>query len=177
MSKTVVVYKSKYGSTKKYAEWIAKALNADIFETSKINVRDMEKYSTIIYGGGLYASGISGISTITKAFDRLKNKKLIVFTVGIANPKTTNFNDIINKNFTPEMQQAIKVFHLRGAIDYKKLNFIHRAMMAMMKNHISKTPEDKRDEETKMMLETYGKAVDFTNESTINPLVEEIKKF
>lgn len=177
MSKTVVVYKSKYGSTKKYAEWIAKALNADIFEASKINVEDMEKYSTIIYGGGLYASGIAGVSTITKGFDRLKDKKLIVFTVGLANPNTTDFNAIANRNFTQEMQQDIKVFHFRGAIDYKKLNFIHRAMMAMMKNHISKTPEDKRDEETKMMLETYGKAVDFTDESAVGPLVEEIKNF
>ena len=172
MNKTVVVYKSKYGSTKKYAEWIASALNADIFEVSKIGVEDIGKYSTIIYGGGLYASGILGVSTITKAFDKLKDKNLIVFTVGLADPKSTEFDSIINKNFTKEMQQIIKVFHFRGAIDYKKLGFLHRAMMAMLKSQISKTPEDKRDDETKMMLETYGKTVDFTDQSSISLLIE-----
>ncbi|HAK43026.1 MAG TPA: flavodoxin, partial [Clostridium sp.] len=62
--------------------------------------------------------------------------------------------------------------HFRDAIDYKKLGFLHKAMMAMLKSQISKTPEDKRDDETKMMLETYGKTVDFTDQSSIGLLIE-----
>ncbi len=173
MSKTVIIYKSKYGSTRKYAEWIATALSADIFEASKIDVRGMQNYSKIIYGGGLYASGILGVSLITKEFDKLKDKNLIVFTVGLADPSNTEqFIPVIDKNLTKEMQKSIKLFHFRGTIDYKNLSLIHKSMMALLKNKVSKMPEDKMDDEAKMMLETYGQVVDFTDQSSIMPLIE-----
>ena len=173
MKDTVVVYKTKYGSTKKYAQWIASALESDLFEVSEVTEENLLKYNTIIFGGGLYASGILGISLINKAFDKLKDKNLIIFTVGLADPNHTNqFIPIIEKNFTKEMQQAIKVFHFRGAIDYKKLSFLHKSMMALLKNKVSKTNEEDRDAEAKMMLETFGQIVDFSDESTISPLIE-----
>jgi flavodoxin len=49
MSNIVVVYKSKYGSTEKYAKWIAEALSADIFKSNKIKPDMLENYSTIVY--------------------------------------------------------------------------------------------------------------------------------
>lgn len=69
MSGTIVVYKSKYGSTKKYAEWIADTLGTELSDASKINIESLKKFDTIIYGGGLYASGIIGINLITKSFN------------------------------------------------------------------------------------------------------------
>ena len=75
MSKIVVVYKSKYGSTKKYAEWIAKAAHADLFPCSKISIEKLMEYDTIIYGGGLYMVGIIGFSLIRDNFDKLKKQK------------------------------------------------------------------------------------------------------
>lgn len=59
--KTVVVYKSKSGFTKKYAEWLAEKLPADIFEASQITAEAMTAYDTVIYGAGLYAGGINEI--------------------------------------------------------------------------------------------------------------------
>lgn len=97
----------------------------------------MQKYSTIIYGGGLYASGILGVSLITKAFDKLKDKNLVIFTVGLANPNNTEqFVPVVDKNLTKEMQEVIKLFHFRGAIDYKNLGFIHKVMMSLLKNKV-----------------------------------------
>mgnify|MGYP000992876959 CR=1 FL=1 len=79
MKKTLVVYKSKSGFTKKYAEWISRQLKAEIREASKVTVETLFDYDTIIYGGGLYAGGISGVKLITKNFKRLKGKKIAVF--------------------------------------------------------------------------------------------------
>ncbi|WP_253199588.1 flavodoxin domain-containing protein [Clostridium gasigenes] len=55
MSKSVIVYKSKYGSTKVYAQWIAKKLEADIYEVNEVKVDKLLDYNNIIFGGGLYA--------------------------------------------------------------------------------------------------------------------------
>lgn len=54
--KTVVIYKSRYGHTEKYAKWLSEKLNADLlFEASQIKGLDFSRYDNIIYGGGLYA--------------------------------------------------------------------------------------------------------------------------
>lgn len=75
--KAVVIYKSKTGFTKKYAQWIAEDLSADIFEVSKVNMNMLNSYDTVIYGGSLYAVGINGVKLITQNIDKLKDKKLV----------------------------------------------------------------------------------------------------
>lgn len=176
MSKTVVIYKSKYGCTKKYAEAISKSLNADLFEHSKIKADSLIQYDNIVYGAGLYASGINGISLITKNFPKLKDKNLIVFTVGLSSTEDKDiFKPIISKNFTDEMKSSIEFFHLRGGIDYKELSFLHKNMMVMMKKSVEKKKETELTEDDRQMLETYGEKVDFTDLSTIEPLVSYVK--
>lgn len=174
-NKIVVIYKSKYGSSKKYAQWIAEEVKGDLFDASEIKVEMLKEYDTIVYGGGLYASGISGISLITKNFDIIKDKKIIVYTVGLASTdKKEVFAPIIEKNFPKEIIDNIKFFHFRGGIDYKKLNLVHKAMMAMLKKVVSKKPEDKLTDDDKGLLATYGDKVDFTDKSAIVPLVNYI---
>lgn len=170
MKKTVLVYKSKYGSTGKYAKWIADKLNCDIFEADIIDKNKLLGYDVIIFGGGLYASGINGISLITKNFAELKDKELIVFTVGLADPQIKEqFTPIIDKNFNDEMKEKIKIFHLRGGIDYKKLGFVHKTMMAMLMKMVKK--HENKTEEEQAMIDTYGSVVDFSDINSIEPLV------
>ncbi|MCL2198438.1 MAG: flavodoxin domain-containing protein [Defluviitaleaceae bacterium] len=168
MSKIAVIYKSKYGMTKRYAEWISEALNAPVFEASNIKPSQLGDYDTVIYGGGLYANGIDGVKLVTQN----PCKALIVFTVGLADPKITDYTPILEKTFSPEQLSKTKTFHLRGGIDYKKLSLIHKGMMAMVKKAVDKKAPDKRTSDDIGILETYGKAVDFTDKATIKPLVD-----
>jgi len=168
--KIAVVYKSKYGTTKQYAEWIAEALEAPLFESSKIKSSQLEDYDVVIYGGGLYAGGINGIKLVSKATCR----KLVVFTVGLENIETTDFSRFLTKAFTQEQLATIKAFHLRGAMSYKKLSLIHKGMMAVVKKEAEKKPIAERTNDDVLMLETYGKEVDFMDKGTIAPIVEYI---
>jgi hypothetical protein len=69
------------------------------------------------------------------------------------------------------MRERVKVFHLRGAIDYSRLGPVHRSMMAMLFRMTSrKDPASLRGEDREM-LATYGKAVDFTDRASIAPVV------
>lgn len=61
---------------KKYAEWLADDLGCEILETKSARLADIEKYDVIILGGGIYASGIAGLSFIKKNYPKLKDKKL-----------------------------------------------------------------------------------------------------
>lgn len=178
MSKSVVVYKSNYGSTKIYAKWIAKELDADIYEAKEVKIDKLKEYDNIILGGGLYAGGISGSSIISKNFDSIKDKKIIVFTVGLAPTKDKEiFKPIIEKNFTLEMRKSISFFHLRGGIDYKKLNIIHKVMMAMLKFMLSRKKPEELTEDDKLMLKTYGDKVNFIDVNTAVGIVSYVQQY
>ena len=73
--KCLVTYASKYGSTKKYSQWIAEALACDIQDSKDVNRKLLEQYDVIIHGGGLYAGGLSGIHTIVKTLTPFLTKK------------------------------------------------------------------------------------------------------
>ena len=118
---TVVLYGSKYGSTKQYAEWIAEELNADLLDVNDANLQNIKNYDTIIYGGAVYAGGITGINFIVKNYDQLKNAKLVIFTCGIADPSIDINKENLIKNVVKKFPKAsadeFALFHLRGAMD------------------------------------------------------------
>lgn len=176
MKKCVVVYESKYGTTKKYAEWIAQDLGADLFERKAASIDALRGYDVIIYGGGLYAGGVSGLPFITKSYEKLKDKRILLFTCGLADPTVSkNVESIrtgLDKVLPEEMKQKVEIFHLRGGMDYTKLSFIHRSMMAMVQKASAKKNPETMTQEDVEMLDTYGKSVDFTDRSTIKPILD-----
>ncbi|WP_099469727.1 flavodoxin domain-containing protein [Konateibacter massiliensis] len=179
MKKIAVIYKSKYGFTKTYAQWISDELKADLLEADKTKPAALQEYDVIVYGGGLYAGGVSGISLITKNFASINSKAIFLFTVGAADVADRQNTDSIRKSLarvlTPEMQEKIKIYHLRGGMDYANMSFMHRTMMGMMMKMLHKKSESELTSEEKSMIETYGQKVDFTDRSTITPLVQAIK--
>ena len=51
MERTIVIYKSKNGSTEKYAKWIAETLDCKEIKTEDFSKKDFKNYEKIISGG------------------------------------------------------------------------------------------------------------------------------
>ena len=83
MDKTVVIYKSKHGSTKKYAEWIGEELECPVLSADDFSKKELEDYENIIFGGCVQAGGIMGFDLIKKNMRRLAGKKLVIFAKSI----------------------------------------------------------------------------------------------
>jgi len=168
----IVIYKSKYGATQKYAEWISEALGCDMAETKKISVKDLEGYDTIILGGGLYAEIIAGVSLITKNFDRLSDKKLIVYTCGITPIDCREYYEtyVSEKNFKPHMLEKIKVFNFNGRMVLSELTPVHRAALKTLKKIM--TAKTNPTEMEKLLVELCDADGDFTDKEEIKPLLE-----
>ena len=182
MSKVLVIYYSEYGSTKKYAEWIAEELNGELFNYKDVNHDQLSGYDTIILGGGLYAGNIKGLNLLISGFekfDNTKDKKLVIFTCGLADySKEINSSNIykrLEKVLSKNILDNIKVFYLRGYIDYKKLRPMHRFLMYMMKKMIIKKGAENYDDEDISFLETYGKSVDFMDRNSIRGIIDYCK--
>lgn len=167
--KTIVIYKSTSGFTKKYVEWISQDLLADLVKRSEINVKTLQNYDTIIFGGGLHAVGISGVNVIKRNFLKLTNKKIIVFATG-ASPSTEDLvNEVKDANFTFEELKYIKFFYFRGGFDYDKLDLMNKIVMTLFKWKI--LLKHKRTPDEKGMLAAFLKPLDATNKSYIKDLI------
>lgn len=169
---TIVVYKTKYGSTKTYAEWIGEELNCTIKESKEITIDDLKKYDTIIYGGGLYAEIINGVSLITKNIDRLKNKKIAIFTTGITPLDCREYYDkiVIEKNFKNGLPECIKVFNFTGKMVINELSAVHRAALKTLKKIMSSKKEPTEME--KLLVELCDADGDFSDRIQIVDLIK-----
>ncbi|MBR4110524.1 MAG: flavodoxin domain-containing protein [Clostridia bacterium] len=173
---TVVVYKSKYGSTKQYAEWIAEELGCEALDAKKVKIDDLEKYDTIVYGGGLYAEVINGVILLTKNMDKLEGKKLIVYSTGITPLKYSEYYDklVIEKNFKPEMLEKIKVYNFLGKMILDELTIVHRTALKTLKK-IMQGKENPTEME-KLLVELCDANGDFSDREAIKDLVEYAKQ-
>ena len=175
----LVTYASKYGTTKRYAQWIAEDLACDLRDSREVNAELLKSYDILIHGGGLYAGGLSGIQTIVKNYDAISNKRIILFSCGLADPEdpenVAHIEAGLEKVLTPEMREKIRQFHLRGGIDYSRLGLTHKAMMAMLRTVMLKKGYDNLRSEDQMMLDTYGGTVDFTNRESLAPLLSYVR--
>lgn len=176
MKKCAILFKSKYGTTRQYAQWIAEETGGDLYELPKVQLSDLEKYDTIIVGGGLYAGGMLGFSFFKKNFQNLRNKKLIVFSVGASFNSKTNTDVIKAANLTPEMLETVAYFHLRGGLDYPAMKNIDHFAMWCMKKMLERKSQAERDEETVGIIGTYGKKVSFLDRKSLEPLLEVVGK-
>jgi len=179
MTKTLVLYSSKYGATKKYAEWIAAELNGDVCTISEFKQNTLANYGAVVLGSSLYAGNIKGLDIIINNYDTLRGKKLILFTCGLADyTKPENINNVkmrIEAKIPENIRGNVKMFFLRGGIDYKGLSLMHRFMMAVMNKVVQRKAKQEganASEETKEWIETYGKTVDFTDKASIAGILE-----
>lgn len=171
--KTLVIYKSKTGFVKKYAEWLAEDLSAEIFEASKVNINMLTEYDAVIYGGGLYAVGINGVKFITRNLDKLIGKKVVVFASGASPSSEKVIKEVITRNFNSDQQKHIKFFYLRGGFDYNKLPPFDKILMTLLKWNIKIKKKQKKEltSDEIGMLEVLDKPADFTRKSNIEEII------
>lgn len=172
----IIIYGSKYGTTKMYAEELARRINVKAVPFDR--VKDIDDYDTIIYLGALYAGGVLGMAKTLKKISDVSNKSFILATVGLADPtnneNTNNIKNSIKRQLTENIAAKTKFFHLRGGIDYSKLTFTHKTMMSMLYKKAKNMPEEKKTAEVRAMIDTYNKKVDFVDFSCLDIIVNEI---
>ena len=172
----IILYGSHYGTTKQYAEELSRRTNIEV--SSFKTIKDINQYDTIIYLGGLYDGGVLGMAKTLKNLNDVSHKKIILVTVGLADPtdevNKNNIRNNIKRQLKKEVFEKAKIFHLRGGIDYSKLNFGHKTMLRLLYNSIKNLPEEKQTAEDKAMIETYNKKVNFIDFSSLDDIIHEI---
>ena len=117
--KGIVIYSSRTGYTKRYAEYLAKELNYAIKPLKHANLFAVSCYPTVIYGGGLHHNRIDGIDGIINGIDYFGEQNLIVYSVGLASTNDELTKEIWLKNFPEELKGSFLFQTLPGGLARK----------------------------------------------------------
>ena len=172
----IVVYGSQYGTAKRYAEELAYRVGYEL--KSYEDVTDINTYETIVYIGALYAGGVMGMKKTFKNMKECGNHRIIIATVGLADPGDKENTDTIKNGMKNQLSKEVfdkaMIVHLRGGIDYSKLGLKHKTMMGMLYKKAVTLPEEKKNAEVKAMIETYNKQVDFVDFNSLDSIIQEL---
>lgn len=172
---TIVIYKSKYGSTKQYAKWIGEELGCEIADAKDVKIDDILKYDCIIYGGGLYAEVINGISLITKNIERLKDKKIAVYTTAITPLKYREYYDklVLERNFKTGVPENVRIFNFMGKMKLNELSIVHKTALKTLKKIMS--AKENPSEMERLLVDLCDANDDFSDKTSIFQLIEYTK--
>ena len=171
----VILFKSKYGATKKYAHWLSEATGFSCMDIKDVRLKDILSYDTIILGGGIHASGIQGLSFLAKNMQSLKNKKILVFCVGASPYDEKAFHEILDRNMKGDLR-GIPLFYCRGAWNLATMTFVDQKMCKLLRSVVAKKPPEEREPWMNALLEAGDSAADWTDKAYLSPILEQLKK-
>lgn len=172
-SKVLVVYYSKTGFAKKYAEWIGESLvsdmSCDVVPYEKCKKIQFGQYDTILFGGGFHAGQINGLKWFKARINKLKATSSIrigVFVTGAMPSDAPDVEKTMRKNFTQQEWETIRTFYLPGGLCYEKMGIGDKLMMAVFRAMLKEANVDSR------MRQMVAQSFDITNKEAITPVVE-----
>ena len=171
----IIVYQSKYGATKKYASWISDKTGFECIEIKKTTISYVKKFDTIILGGGIYASGISGLSFLKKNIKELQKKKIIVFCVGASPYDEKTFHEIVRHNMNDNLS-LIPCFYCRGAWDMDNMSFIDRNLCSLLRKAVSRKDEKDYEIWEKALMGAGDSKCDWSDQKFIDTILNEVMK-
>lgn len=173
MKKAVVVYYSKYGHTKKYAEMISKRLGCDIFKLSEVNEEKLFNYDIIIYGGPIIQDMIKGLNKFTTNQDDFDRQLFVIFADGMLMKTDLIIKRIIKENFSEEDLKRFKFFYFPGGFEYERLDY---GDMLIINFDVAGKNNLVGDNKAHMMRRLYNKKYDFVSEKHIEELISYVNE-
>lgn len=172
--KTIVIYNSQTGFTKRYAQWIAEAAGADCIELSEAKKKSLTAYEAIIFGGWACAGSISKISWFKSNLDQWADKKLIVFCVGGSPIDNPQIGPALKKNFRESELKKVRVFYCPGGFNYEKMSVPSKLMMKMFIKTL-KAKKNKTAEEQEM-IKRISTSYDISDKKYVEPILQSLKE-
>lgn len=167
--KTIVIYNSQTGFTKRYAQWIAGAAGADILELAEAKKKDLTIYEAIVFGGWACAGNISKLSWFKSNIDRWGDKRLIVFCVGASPMDSPDIEKALGQILSGLGSKRVNVFYCPGGLDYEKMPMPSKLMMKMFVRML-KARKGKTEAEQEM-IKMLSASYDISDEKYIRPIL------
>ena len=112
--RTVIIYNSLLGTTKRYAMWLREALEADMSKANAGRASALN-YDLIIICSPTYIGQIRLLGYLKKRWSVLQGKSVILIAVGMAPPESPDSRESY-ESIPEEIRNRIRYFKLPGKI-------------------------------------------------------------
>lgn len=174
MKAGVVLYQSKYGAAKRYAQWLAETLDFDCMDMKQADTRAAAAYDTIILGSGVYASGTAATAFLRKHFADLRGKKIAVFCVGAAPFDEGAFRRLVEQQVKDDLK-AVPYFYCRGMLDTGRMAFADRLLCTMLQKAAAKKAPAARNVLETALMDAADQPCDWTDKAYLQPIIDFVR--
>lgn len=163
---TAIVYTSKTGFTRQYAQLLGKRLGLPVYSLEDA-LYGMDQGSPILYLGWIHASAIRDYRKAAKNFS-------VCAVCGVGLCDTGTLTDQVRK--VTAIPASIPLFTLQGGFDRSKLKGLDKLMISMLvKGLSSQEKRSEQDERMLALLQTDGNYVSPDNLKEILDWYEDLK--
>ena len=159
----VIYYKTKYGATEQYANWLSQDLGFELKNIKKGPKPGSE--NIVIIGSSIIMGKLKAKGWILKHWSNIRNKKVILFAVGGSKVDAKERDEAMVRSLPSDILNKVKVFHLRGRFDHSKVNFLLSKM-------IKKGMENEKDPVVK---KEWTEGFDDVKHEYLNPIIAYFK--
>jgi len=128
--KSIVVYSSLSGFTKRYSEWISEELGADCVSVNSVDSKKLSEYDVVIFGSHIRMKDVPDRKRFAELARNLK--KVIFFVVGGAPEGHNPLVPVIFKKINKSIPQTASEpqFYFQGGLNLEALPKDERAYLA-----------------------------------------------
>ena len=168
--KNIVLYKSKYGNTLKYASWISNELNWELRDLSKFKKSEIKNYQNIIFGSGVYMGKMNKINKVLRWF---AEKPIMIFACAGNNNVEKDIEVIKEHNFNEKQLNFHRFFYLPGGVDFSRVRGIFKMMINVFRKILEKKKDKTPDEQA--ILEGFTNPTNLVDRKHIEEIVNYAK--
>ena len=127
---TIVVCSGKYGTALQYAKWLMEALNCDGMEYDKKNLGYVSMYKNVVYIGAVRNGDIHMLNMLWQNYNNfgLDGRNLYICGVGLGDPESSSYVDLLRRRNGCEGQENIDFFILPGRVRKERLKLLDRSL-------------------------------------------------
>ena len=177
MKKVAVVYSSKFGHTKQYADWLAADLeDVDVINVASFNPTQLLAYKLVIFASGVYSDKMPVMDFIKKNISAIKPNRTMVMAVSwYTNDSDEAKAKLIADNYPEEFKSIVPLYVVNSGIDKKQISPVDSMKLLAVQAMIAK--KDGRSSDDINILSILKGYFDPTAKENLDSIKAGIEKF
>ena len=179
MKKVAIVYTSKFGHTKQYADWLAAHMGkdeADVINVATFNPTQLLAYKLIVFASGVYGDKMPIMDFIKKNIMGISTAKTMVLAVSwYTNDSEEAIQKLTEENYPDQFKGKVPLYVVNSGIDKKKISVADKAKLLASQVMIEK--KDGRSNDDINILAIMKGYSDPTAEENLDSIKKGIEEF
>jgi menaquinone-dependent protoporphyrinogen IX oxidase len=141
--KGALIYSSRYGSTRQYAEWIGQQLQIPVMDVDELFPAALEGFDYLVLGTSVYVGKMLIKGWLHHDLAALQTKQLVLFVVcGTPSSERQKQEQIVRDNVPEGLIPMENIFFLPGRLTIRDLSWKDRLMLKIGAS-LEKNPKKK----------------------------------